>query len=1169
MAKKKSSKKSIEKSVKIVENKIKAAAKASEQVNDKLSNAEVKTAASTVQSAKSIKSAKSTAEINVSKQIIDQVIGQNEAVELVKKAAKQRRHVLLIGDPGTGKCVGAKTRIMTEYGPITAEDLFDTLSSEAIVKDDGIYCTPSYPLNIFSLNENQKIEKKAISMMYKGKKKRALKLETKSGESIILSGDHPVLTANDQGVYFLNAEHLEEGKRVGLIRSLPELSKIKLSIPKGDNWYRECKKSYYKGKNGVKSNPIKIPEDITPDLAYFLGVYAAEGRWQGNIVIYNEDVNIKNKIKKILCEEFDYPETLIEDQETCLFLRKSGSLAFFLHQAFEIPINTKGKKQSASKRVPLRIIQSSSEVIGSFLSGYIDGDGYFGKSGLECVSASEELISGMRTLLLRLAIQSRTGDKIVKGKRYYSLRVFDSDNLIRLGGYLNLIMERKRDKLLKFFQLKSNTNVDVVPGAAKLFLEINENLHLKQDYLEHHNRVIIRSAKGLRNMSREFTRDLFNKLSLYDVNNTYDIKNTRMVQSVQNTGRQILEFDTSQEIQQKIQRFGILANSDLFWDTIKSIEIVEDDVYDFEVLENHNFIASNFVVHNSMLGLALAELLPKEKLVDIIAYPNANDENQPLIRTVPAGKARDIIFQARTESNKVLRGQNIFMFVLAILAMVAPFWARSYYKSDVIFAAFLIGGMIFLGSVVLMMNLGKRMGEGKISIPKVVVDNFGKKTAPFHDATGAHAGALLGDVLHDPFQSGGLGTPAHERVIAGMIHKANLGVLFIDEIGTLDQHTQQELLTALQEGKFPITGQSERSEGAMVRTEQVPCAFILVAAGNLETIKKMHPALRSRIRGYGYEIYMKDTIKDTSETRDKFKVFIAQEVVKDKKIPHFSNEAVEEIITIARRMASRKGHLTLRLRELGGIIRAAGDIAKEENAEFVKKDHIAKARKLARTLEQQIADKYIERKREYEVIRVEGSQIGRVNGMAVIGSDHAFSGIILPIEAEVTEGGKQKEIIATGKLGEIAKEAIKNVSAIIKKYFGSDLRKYDIHVQFLQTYEGVEGDSASIAVATTIISALKKVPIKQNISMTGSLSVRGEVLPIGGVTSKIEAAIEAGLKKVIVPASNMNDIVLEKDQLAKIEIIPVKNIAQVLEEALDWKGHEEILKKIKAMNGNY
>ena len=410
--------------------------------------------------------------------------------------------------------------------------------------------------------------------------------------------------------------------------------------------------------------------------------------------------------------------------------------------------------------------------------------------------------------------------------------------------------------------------------------------------------------------------------------------------------------------------------------------------------------------------------------------------------------------------------------------------------------------------------------------------------------------------------SGGLGTPAHERVVAGMIHKANKGVLFIDEIAILTVQSQQELLSALQERKFSITGQSERSAGAMVRTEPVPCDFILVAAGNLETLKHMHPALRSRIRGYGYEVQLNDTMKDTPENRFKIAFFVAQEVVKDKKIPHFSKEAVDEIIVEARKSANRKGHLTLRLRELGGLVRASGDLAKEQKADLVLRTHVIDAKKIARTLEQQIADKYIERKKEYEVIITTGKRIGRVNGLAVIGGEDVYSGIILPIESQVTLG-KGADIIATGKLGKIAKEAVKNVSAIIKKYFGEDIKeKYDIYVQFLQTYEGVEGDSASIAVATSVISAFKKIPIRQDTAMTGSLSVRGEVLPIGGVTAKVEAAIDAGIKQVIVPKSNLKDIIIDEKRLAGIKIIPVENILDVLKSSLDWKGNEKILESI-------
>lgn len=569
----------------------------------------------------------------------------------------------------------------------------------------------------------------------------------------------------------------------------------------------------------------------------------------------------------------------------------------------------------------------------------------------------------------------------------------------------------------------------------------------------------------------------------------------------------------------------------------------------------------------SMLGMALAELLPKEKLVDILALPNPNDENQPLIRTIEAGKGREVVSKARLENNSALKSQNVIILIIAVLAMVAPWWVRNYYKSDIMFAAFFLGGMMFLAAIVMFMNLGKKMTGGNPGIPKLIVDNFNNKQATFYDATGAHAGALLGDVLHDPFQSGGLGTPANERVVAGMIHKAHMGVLFIDEISTLEPATQQDLLTALQEGKYPITGQSERSAGAMVRTEAVPCQFILVAAGNIDTVQHMHPALRSRIRGYGYEVFMNETMPDNIENRNKIAIFVSQEVNKDKKIPHFKKEAVDYIIEEARRRANRKGHLSLMFRDLGGLIRAAGDVAIEDKADFVTKDHIIKAKKIARSLEQQISDKFIERKKEYEVIVVSGKKVGRVNGLAVIGSGVNYSGIVLPIEAEVTPGGKESEIIATGKLGEIAKEAIKNVSAIIKKYFGEDIKETkDIYVQFLQTYEGVEGDSASIAVATTIISALKNIPIKQDYAMTGSLSVRGEVLPIGGVSAKIEAAIAAGIKNIIVPKTNMKDIIVDKDKLLKVKILPVDNITEVLKEVLDWKGKEDILKKIENRN---
>jgi len=567
----------------------------------------------------------------------------------------------------------------------------------------------------------------------------------------------------------------------------------------------------------------------------------------------------------------------------------------------------------------------------------------------------------------------------------------------------------------------------------------------------------------------------------------------------------------------------------------------------------------------SMMGQAMAELLPKEKLVDIIAIPNQSDDNIPLIRSVPTGKGQEILSKARLQALGSFGSQNILFFILLIIAVITPWWVRRQY-GDILAAASLIGSMIFLASFVIFMSLNRRMKSSSSSKSlKLLIDNSQKEKAPFLDATGAHAGALLGDVLHDPLQSGGLGTPSHERLIPGMIHRANKGVLFVDEVASINPHSQQELLTAMQEKKYPITGQSDRSSGAMTRSEPVPCDFILIAAGDLETTKRMHPALRSRIRGYGYEVYMNDTMDDTPENRNKILQFIAQEVIKDEKIPHFNKAAAIEIVEEAKRRSGLAEKLTLRLRELGGIIRAAGDLALEEGAKLVEIKHVRAAKKLARTLEQQVADKYIEYKKKYDVIITKGTRIGRINGLAVLGGQGSYSGIVLPIESEVTPGGKKAEIIATGKLGTIAKEAVKNVSATILKYFGEDIKeKYDIFVQFLQTAEsGVEGDSASIAVATAIISALKNVPVRQDTALTGSLSVRGGVLAVGGVTQKVEAAIEAGIARVILPKSNQKDVIISPEMQKKIEIIPVTTIREVLEHALFWKGNEEILNKLK------
>ena len=569
----------------------------------------------------------------------------------------------------------------------------------------------------------------------------------------------------------------------------------------------------------------------------------------------------------------------------------------------------------------------------------------------------------------------------------------------------------------------------------------------------------------------------------------------------------------------------------------------------------------------SMLARAMTEFLPKEELEDILVYPNPDDPNTPRIRVVPAGKGKEIVERMKMEARKREQQQSqLITTIVAFIIMISMVGAI--FTGDLMLALFglIAGVMIYLiagrGSII------QRREEA--NIPKLLVAHDKNDPPPFIDATAAHSGALLGDVRHDPFQAGGLETPPHLRVEAGAIHRAHKGVLYIDEINTLSLPSQQHLLTAIQEKKFSITGQSERSAGAMVKTEPVPCDFILVCAGNLDAVTGMHPALRSRIRGYGYEVYMNNDMDDNEENRKKLIRFVAQEVTKDGKIPHFDKKAVAEIIREAQRRAGRKGKLSLRLRELGGLVRVAGDIAKTEGAEIVTAKHVLKAKEIARSLEQQVADRYIERKKTYKYFEVNGTKIGTVNGLAVMSADPSlseYSGLILPIVAEVTPAGSKAEgkIIATGKLGRIAKEAVQNVAAIIKKYMGKDISDKDIHIQFIGTYEGVEGDSASISVATAVISAMERVPVRQDVAMTGSLSIHGTVLPVGGVTAKIEAAAKAGIKKVLIPKANIQDVLIEEEYKDKVEVIPVSTLKEVLEYALEGEGKEKLIEKLGKM----
>ncbi|UCG69888.1 MAG: ATP-binding protein [Thermoplasmata archaeon] len=255
--------------------------------------------------------------------------------------------------------------------------------------------------------------------------------------------------------------------------------------------------------------------------------------------------------------------------------------------------------------------------------------------------------------------------------------------------------------------------------------------------------------------------------------------------------------------------------------------------------------------------------------------------------------------------------------------------------------------------------LEKRREFEKVDPRKVLVPLERK---PVVLATGASETELLGDVRHDPY--GGhpqLGVSPFERVVPGSIHEAHQGVLFIDELPHLG-HLQRFILTAMQEKRFPISARNPQSAGASVKVNNVPCDFIFVGACNIQDLHHILSPLRSRIIGSGYEVLVETTMENSEVNRAKMAQFVAQEIIMDGKIPHATKEAILAIIQESNRRAKEiegKNHaLSLRLREMGGLIRAAGDIAVIDEVEFIEEKHIKLAMKRSKTIEDQIKDRH-------------------------------------------------------------------------------------------------------------------------------------------------------------------------------------------------------------------
>jgi Lon-like ATP-dependent protease len=391
------------------------------------------------------------------------------------------------------------------------------------------------------------------------------------------------------------------------------------------------------------------------------------------------------------------------------------------------------------------------------------------------------------------------------------------------------------------------------------------------------------------------------------------------------------------------------------------------------------------------------------------------------------------------------------------------------------------------------------------------------------------ADPLIGSV-HDPIYqgAGAMGVAGIPQPKPGAVTKAHGGILFLDEIGELHPIQMNKLLKVLEDRKVFLDSVYYSSEDPNIPIHikdifdnGLPADFRLVGA-TTKNPEDISPAIRSRC----VEIYFRDLTPDEIE-------IIAK------------NAAVKGGFIITEEGARKICKYATNGREAVNIIQIAGGIAINEERRKITVDDVEWV------IESGNYNPRPEKKIEST------PQVGYVNGLAVYGPN---MGTLLEIEATAIVSEEQcGKIMVTGIIEEeetgsygrkfkrksTSRGSVDNVLTVLRKYLNVDPRGYDIHIN-IPGGVPIDGPSAGVTITTAIYSAITGIPVNNEIAMTGEISIRGFVKPIGGIIAKIEAARKAGVKKVIIPRENWQETFKELD----IAIVPVDTIEEVIKEAL-------------------
>ncbi|HHV63491.1 MAG TPA: ATP-dependent protease, Lon family [Peptococcaceae bacterium] len=378
---------------------------------------------------------------------------------------------------------------------------------------------------------------------------------------------------------------------------------------------------------------------------------------------------------------------------------------------------------------------------------------------------------------------------------------------------------------------------------------------------------------------------------------------------------------------------------------------------------------------------------------------------------------------------------------------------------------------------------------------------------------------LIGSV-HDPIYQGAkrdLADTGIPEPKLGLVNDAHGGVLFIDEIGEMDPILLNKLLKVLEDKRvyFESSYYDPHDERVplyikKIFEEGVPADFVLIGATTRDP-EELNPALRSRCAEVYFEplepahiasIVRLAARKLEVEIEDNVPDIISEYVIEGRK----ANNILLDAYGLARFRTGGKKDVVITENDVREVLRSAR------------------------------LTPYVHKK------VVPGEDIGRILGLGVSG----FLGSVLEIEVKVFPGAPGKGSIRFNETaGSMARDAVFNATAVIRSLTGLDLKNYDLHVNVVGGGR-IDGPSAGLATTMAIYSALKEIPLRKDVAVTGEISIQGKVKPVGGIYEKIFGAKQAGVRTVIIPEENLSQV---PSGLKGIEVIPVENIEEALQAA--------------------